>query len=131
MLTSVEYQLVHNTAPSHIQDIALTEESNTFPSDNDSGESTGGNIGLPTPHPQRGDSSRHISGEDVTIPLASKGYSHLNLSRRGQDAELEIVAQRAAEMAVARLTDYTAQIEGRLLVEKNDGWYQSMLGKGL
>ena len=94
-------------------------------------ERTGCNTGLPMPQPQRGDGSRPISRKDVTIPLASKGYSHQDLSRRGQDAELEIVAQRAAEMAVARLTDYTAQIEGRLLVEKNDGWYQSMLGKWL
>ena len=72
-----------------------------------------------------------MSGEDVTIPPASENHSHQDLSRRGRDAELEIVARGAAEVAVARLTDYTAQIEGRLLVEKNDGWYQSMLGKWL
>ena len=35
MLNSIDYQLVHSTAPSHIHDIALTEESNTFPADND------------------------------------------------------------------------------------------------
>ena len=35
MLNSIDYQLVHSTAPFHIHDIALTEESNTFPSDND------------------------------------------------------------------------------------------------
>ena len=35
MLNSIDYQLVHSTAPSQIHDIALTEESNTFPSDND------------------------------------------------------------------------------------------------
>ena len=35
MLNSIDYQLVHSTAPSHIHDIALTEESDTFPADND------------------------------------------------------------------------------------------------
>ena len=35
MLSSIDYQLIHSTAPSHIHDIALTEESDTFPSDND------------------------------------------------------------------------------------------------
>ena len=162
MLNSIDYQLVHSTAPSQIHDIALTEESNTFPSDNDwmivdeisslepvmsnvgeqpsvqdcdgyleqrevlgptrpnslrrpaenvvrassSEERSGGNTGLPTPHPQRGDSSRPISGEDVTIPPASVGHTHLELSRRDRDAELEIVAKRAAEMAVARLEEF-------------------------
>ena len=159
MLNSIDYQLVHSTVPSHIQDIALTEASNTFPSDNDcmimdeipslepvmsnvgeqpsvqvcdgnleqrevlgptipnslvrpaenvvrassSEERTGGNTGLPMPQPQRGDSSRPISGEDVTIPPASEGHSHQDLSRRDRDAELEIVAQRAAEQVVAML----------------------------
>ena len=35
MLNSIDYQLIHSTAPSHIQDIVLAEESDTFPSDND------------------------------------------------------------------------------------------------
>ena len=35
MLNSNDYQLVHSAVPSHIQDITLTVESNTFPSDND------------------------------------------------------------------------------------------------
>ena len=132
MLNSIDYQLVHSTAPSQTHNIALTEKSNTFLSDNDcmivdeipslepvmssvgeqhsvqvcdgnleqrevlgptnpnalvrpaenvvrassSGESTGDNIGLPMPQPQRGDISRPISGEDVIIPPASEGHSH-------------------------------------------------------
>ena len=66
-------------------------------------ERTGGNTGLPTPQPQRSDSSRPISGGDVTIPPASESHSHQDLSRRDRDAELEIVAQRAAEQVVAML----------------------------
>ena len=66
-------------------------------------ERTGGNAGLPMPQAQRGDSSRPISGEDVTIPPASEGHSHQDLSRRDRDAELEIVAQTAAEQVVAML----------------------------
>ena len=159
MLNSIDYQLVHSTAPSQIQDIALTEGSNTFPADNDwmvmdeipslelvlpnageqpsvqdcdghleqrevlgstnpnslrrpaenvvrassSGESTGDNVGLPTSQLQRGDSSRPIDGQEDTIPPASVDHAHLELSRRDRDAELEIVAQRATEMAIAIL----------------------------
>ena len=68
-----------------------------------SGESTGDNIGLPMPQAQRGDSSRPIDGQDVTIPPGSEGHSHQDLSRRDRDAEIEIVAQRAAEQAIALL----------------------------
>ena len=55
------------------------------------------------PQPQRGDISQPISGEDVTIPPASESHSHQDLSRRDRDAEIEIVAQRAAEQVVAML----------------------------
>ena len=57
------------------------------------------------PQPQRGDSSQPISGEDVTIPPASEGHSHQDLSRRDRDAEIEIEIgkQRAAEQAIAML----------------------------
>ena len=34
MLSSIDYRIVHSTAPSYILDIALTEESDTFPADN-------------------------------------------------------------------------------------------------
>ena len=55
------------------------------------------------PQPQRGNRSRPIDGQDVTIPPASEGHSHQDLSRRDRDAENEIVAQRAAEQAIALL----------------------------
>ena len=55
------------------------------------------------PQPQRGDISQPISGEDATIPPASESHSHQDLSRRDRDAEIEIVAQRAAEQVVAML----------------------------
>ena len=136
-LNSIDYRLIHHAVPSRIHDISLTEESDTFPSDNgwmivdeipppepvlpnagerprahvgdatmgrqevlgpaptslvkpaenvvrasSSGESTGDNVRLPMPQPQRGDRSQPISGEDVTIPPASEGRSHQDLSRR-------------------------------------------------
>ena len=34
MLNSIDYRMIHSTAPSQIHDIALTEESDTFPADN-------------------------------------------------------------------------------------------------
>ena len=68
-----------------------------------SGESTGDSIGLPTPQPQGGDRCRPIGGVDVTIPPVSVCHSHQELSRRDRDAEIEIVAQRAAEQAIAML----------------------------
>ena len=162
MLSSIDYQLVHSTAPSQIRDIALTEESNVIPANNDwvivdevpslepimsnvgeqrsvqdcdgyleqrevlgpakptflvtpaenvvrsssPGKSTGDNVGLPMPHPQRGDSSRPIDGQDITIPPASEGYSHQDLRRRDWDAELELGVQRTAGQAVAMLEEY-------------------------
>ena len=35
MLNSIDYRLIHSTVPSHIHDIAITKESDTFPADND------------------------------------------------------------------------------------------------
>ena len=35
MLNSIDYRLIHSTIPSHIHDIAITEESDNFPADND------------------------------------------------------------------------------------------------
>ena len=168
MLNSIDYRLIHHAVPSRIHDISLTEESDTFPSDNDwmivdeipppepvlpnageqpkshvgdatmgheevpgpaptslvepaenavrassSGERTGGNTGLPMPQLQRGDSSRPIDGQDITIPPASEGHSHQDLSRRDRDAEIEIVAQRAAEQAIAMLEQRYSKNRGQ------------------
>ena len=78
-----------------------------------SGESTGDNVRLPMPQPQRGDRSQPISGEDVTIPPASEGHSHQDLSRRDRDAEIEVVSQRAAEQAIAMLEQRYSRNRGQ------------------
>ena len=90
------------------------------------GESAGDNVRLPMPQPQRGDRSQPISGGGVTIPPASEGHSHQDLSRRDRDAEIEVVSQRAAERPLRCWNSATAEIEGRLRIAKSDSWYQPM-----
>ena len=77
-------------------------------------ENTGGNIGLPPPAPQLGYADQFRDGANATIPPATDHNSHQQgLSGRDRDADIEAVAIRAAEQAIAMLEERYSTIGGR------------------
>ena len=64
-----------------------------------------GDAGLSTANPHISDNSQLNSGSDVNYPPASDALSYQGLSRRDREAELETVAMRAAEEAIALLEE--------------------------
>ena len=171
MLNSIDYRLIHSTAPSRVQDQTRPEKSKALstgidqmsvdevtpiePTLSDAGElpsiqasdvdlghekvlgpadpislggpaenarrrasssreNTGGNIGLPPPAPQLGYTNQFRDGANATIPPASDHNSHQQgLSGRDRDADIEAVAIRAAQQAIAMLEERYSTIRER------------------
>ena len=77
-------------------------------------ENTGGNIGLPPPAPQLGYADQFRDRANATTPPATDHNSHQQgLSGRDRDADIETVAIRAAEQAIAMLEERYSTIRGR------------------